>query len=77
MTNHYIVSEEVLQMCLYRLEDVFGKNTADVPTINELRTLLAKGPVEPVAWFCGDESTLSFAAMRGCDSVPLYAIPKD
>ena len=26
----------------------------------------------PVAWFCEDESTLSFAEMKGCACVPLF-----
>ena len=30
---------------------------------------------KPVAWFCEDESTLSFAEMRGCSCVPLFAHP--
>lgn len=30
---------------------------------------------KPVAWFCEDESTLSFAEMKGCNCIPLYAHP--
>ena len=30
---------------------------------------------EPVAWFCEDESSLSFAEMRGCSCAPLFLHP--
>lgn len=88
--RYAVVPWEVLELALGRLEDVFGKQVKDIPTINDLRAILYKGPAEPVAWLHRvrqDSDVLTNAVKHAWGNVavgreaqytiPLFRAPED
>jgi hypothetical protein len=77
--NHYIVSEEVLRQVLETLEvwsdaSVSKRGQASIQT---LRSVLTKGPVEPVAWKDMNYGNLHHQSFDILNDIPLYAIPEE
>lgn len=85
MTNVYLVSEEVLRQVLEALDA--GAYIKPNTFIHEqLRTILAKGPLEPVAWeyrtYCPESDQVTERLTHDFDGtvkhdqfpIPLYAL---
>ena len=78
MSKVYLVNEEVLQQVLWFLENENPLSCCN--EIKTIRTILSKGPLEPVAWQhpldIGRFWTGSLK-QENDEQVPLYAIPKE
>ena len=76
MTKTYLVSETILRQVLDALDDCMDQHdkadwSAVDARINELRTLLAKEPSEPVAWMT-HTGVVFVGGLKYGGEVPLY-----
>ena len=71
----YLVSEEVLRQVLDRvlLAETDYRESAE-EAIETLRTILAKGPLEPVAWKDTNYGNLHHQSFDPENDIPLYAL---